>query len=122
MYQSKIYKFTSYDFSKNSHKFNAYTIDFRGIDTPDGTYWYLGQWKMDLTNLKNNYTDVNGGTAYGGLQTTIKNRTAIMSIWEISYKENGVEKKIKANHMYPKGSENTFTNEGTGTNYISQYN
>lgn len=24
--------------------------------------------------------------------------------------------------MYHKGSENTFTNEGTGTNYISQYN
>ena len=24
--------------------------------------------------------------------------------------------------MYPKGSENTFTNEGLGTNYISQYN
>ena len=48
---------------------------------------------MDLTNLKNNYTDVNEGTAYGGLQTTVKNRTSIMSIWEISYKENRVEKK-----------------------------
>ena len=110
------------DLSNTSRKFDAFTIDFRGIDTPNSTYWSLCNWQMDLTEFKKTHTDVTGGGAYGGLQTIINGKTAIISFWEIGYKENGVAKTQRASRIYPKGDESTFGGEGEGTNYIHEFN
>ena len=110
------------DLSKTSKKFDAFTIDFRGIDTPNSTYWALCNWQMDLTEFKKAHTDVRGGGAYGGLQTIINGKTAILSFWEVGYKENGVAKTQRAKRIYPKGDESTFGGEGEGTNYIHEFN
>ena len=109
------------DLSKTSRKFDGFTIDFRGIDTPNSTYWALCNWQMDLTEFKKTYPDATGGGAYGGLQTGINVKKAIMSFWEIHYKENGKDKILRSNRIYPKGSESTFGGEGEGTNYISNF-
>ena len=110
------------DLSKTSRQFEGFTIDFRGIDTPNSTYWALCNWQMDLTDFKKTHSDVTGGGAYGGLQTVINGKTAILSFWEVLYKENGVSKSHRATRMYPKGDESTFGGEGEGTNYIHEFN
>ena len=110
------------DLSKTSNKFEGFTIDFKGIDTPEETYWALCRWNMDLTEFKKNHQEVTGGNAYGGLQTKLGRRVAILSFWEVGYKENEVAKTHRANRMYPKGEESAFGGEGEGTNYISDYN
>ena len=110
------------DVSKTSGKFNSFTIDFRGIDTPFSTYWSLCNWGMDLTEFKKTHPDATGGGAYGGLQTVIDGKTAILSFWEVLYKENGVQKSHRATRIYPKGDESSFGGEGEGTNYIHEFN
>ena len=110
------------DLSNTIRKFEAFTIDFRGIDTPNSTYWSLCNWQMDLTEFKKTHTDVTGGGAYGGLQTVINGKTAILSFWEIGYKENGESKTQRASRIYPKGDESSFGGEGEGTNYIHEFN
>ena len=110
------------DLSKASRQFEAFTIDFRGIDTPNSTYWSLCNWQMDLTDFKKTHTDVTGGGAYGGLQTIVNGKTAILSFWEVLYKENGETKSHRASRIYPKGDESTFGGEGEGTNYIHEFN
>ena len=77
------------DLSKTSRQFEGFTIDFIGIDTPNSTYWSLCNWGMDLTDFKTTHSDVTGGGAYGGLQTVINGKTAVLSFWEVLYKENG---------------------------------
>ena len=110
------------DLSKTSRKHDIFTIDFRAIDTPNSTYWALCNWQMDLTDFKETHTDVTGGGAYGGLQTIINGKTAIISFWEVGYKENGEAKTHRATRIYPKGSESSFGGEGEGTNYIHEFN
>ena len=110
------------DLSKTSRQFEAFTIDFRGIDTPNSTYWSLCNWGMDLTDFKKTHSNVEGGGAYGGLQTVINGKTAILSFWEVLYKENGVQKSHRATRIYPKGDESSFGGEGEGTNYIHEFN
>ena len=110
------------DLSKTSKKFEAFTIDFRGIDTPPSTYWSLCNWDMDLSQLKEKYEEVTGGGAYGGLQETTQNeKKSILSFWEVSYKEDGEEKKLQASRIYPAGDESYFGGEGEGTHYINLY-
>jgi hypothetical protein len=108
------------DLSNTSKEFDAFTIDFRGIDTPYKTYWALCNWQMDLTEFKKTHKDVSGGGAYGGLQMSDEKK-AILSFWEVLYTENGEKKSSRASRMYPKGDERTFGGEGEGTNYIDKY-
>ena len=110
------------DLSKTSRQFEGFTIDFRGVDTPNSTYWALCNWQMDLTDFKKTHSDVTGGGAYGGLQTVINGKTAILSFWEVLYKENGISKSHRATRLYPKGEESSFGGEGEGTNYIHEFN
>ena len=110
------------DFSKTSNKFEIYTIDFMGTNTPKTTYWALFQFSLDLSDLKKKYTDVTGGVVYGGLQVVENGRKSIMACWQVEYKDKGVKKIIKSNRVYPKGSESTFDNEGSGTNFLTEYN
>jgi hypothetical protein len=109
------------DLSKTSGKFEGFTIDFMGTKTPNSTYWSLCNWDMDLTDFKKTHSDVTGGGAYGGLQTVINGKTAIISFWEVLYKENGQTKSHRATRLYPKGSESSFDGEGEGTNYIHDF-
>ena len=45
------------DLSNTSKQFEGFTIDFKGIETPDKTYWSLCNWHMDLTEFKKNYPE-----------------------------------------------------------------
>ena len=104
------------DLTKTSNKFNTYTIDFRGIDTPPATYWALANYHLDLTDFEKTHSDVTGGGAYGGLQTLPNGdkveKVAIMSFWKINYKENGETKTLRFNRVYPPGEEMNFSGEG----------
>ncbi len=108
--------------TETSRKFNSFTIDFKGTKTPNSTYWALCNWGMDLTEFKKEHSDATGGGAYGGLQTLINSKTAILSFWEILYKENGQQKSHRAKRIYPSGDESSFGGEGEGTNYIHEFN
>ena len=111
------------DLTKTSNKFNTFTIDFRGIDTPPATYWSLANFHMDTTEFEKTHSEVSGGGAYAGLQILSNgSRVAIISLWKITYKENGVEKELRANRIYPKGGEMYFSGEGEGTTYRATYN
>jgi hypothetical protein len=114
------------DLTKTSNKFNTYTIDFRGIDTPPATYWALANYHLDLTDFEKTHLDVTGGGAYGGLQTLPNGakveKVAIMSFWKINYKENGETKTLRFNRVYPPGEEMNFSGEGEGTTYRAPYN
>ena len=110
------------DLSGTSNKFNTFTIDFRGIDTPPATYWSLANFHMDTTEFEKTHSDVSGGGAYAGLQTLSDgSRVAIISFWKLKYKENDVEKELKFNRIYPKGDEMNFSGEGEGTTYRGTY-
>ena len=100
--------------------YDTFTIDFQGTQTPNYTYWALSNWGMDLNSFKQNHSNVEGGGAYAGLQTNEEGRrSAIMSFWEVSY-DNG--QKIRAKMIYPVGETNSFTGEGEGSNFITNYN
>ena len=110
------------DLSKTSNQFEGFSIDFKGINTPNSTYWSLCNWRMDLTEFKKTHPDAKGGEAYGGLQTLINSKTAILSFWEVLYTENGETKSHRASREYPQGPEYSFTGEGEGTNYVHEFN
>lgn len=111
------------DLTETSNKFNTYTIDFRGIDTPPSTYWSLVNFNLDLTDFKKTHSDVTGGGAYAGLQTLINGeKVAIISFWKINYKEDGEIKTLRFNRIYPPGEEMNFSGEGEGTTYRASYN
>ena len=115
--------FSSPVLTNTSQKFNTYTIDFRGIDTPPATYWSLCNYALDLTDFKKTHLNVTGGGAYGGLQTLENGeKVAIMSFWKIYYQENGENKELKFNRVYPEGKELNFSGEGEGTTYRAPYN
>ena len=122
LYPITICIFCTPDLTKTSNKFNTYTIDFRGIDTPPSTYWSLANYHLDLTDFEKTHSEVSGGGAYGGLQTLYSGeKVAIMSFWKINYKENGEVKTLKFNRIYPEGEEMDFSGEGEGTTYRAHY-
>jgi hypothetical protein len=111
------------DLSETSNKITTYTIDFRGIDTPESTYWSLANFHLDTSDFEQTHSDVSGGGAYAGLQTLYNGeRVAIISFWKIKYKENGEEKELRFNRKYPSGDEMNFSGEGEGTTYRAPYN
>lgn len=105
-------------FSSND-KFDTFMIDFQGIRTPSYTYWALCNWQMDLDIFKQSYSNVSGGGAYAGLQTSSDNkRQVIMSFWEVLY-DGG--KSHRAVMIYPSGDTHSFGGEGEGSNFITPY-
>ena len=112
--------------SESSGKYDTFLIDFKGTKIPIYTYWALCNFDIDLTAFKEkyNYYDVTGGGAYAGLQNTEAGRKGIMSFWQIEYysDSNKTNKQIlNAKCMYPT-IETNFGNEGSGVNYIGNYN
>lgn len=112
------------DLSATSGKFNGFMIDFKADKTGTGTYWALCRWRMNKDDLMSKYEviDANAG-AYAGLQMRSDGPKAIMSFWEIKYKDaSGIEKKVEAKRVYPSGGDtDKFGGEGEGTNYICDY-
>ena len=106
------------DVSKTSGGYDTFTIDFRATETPDATYWALANFGMDLKGSMKQYPNATGGGAYAGLQHAGGERKAIMSFWEISYR-NG--KILRASRVFPGGKENDFGGEGEGTNWITPF-
>ena len=100
-------------------KFDGFSIDFRGIQTPRATYWALCNWGMNLSGFRTEHPDAKGGGAYAGMQNTCNGKTAIMAFWEIFYE--GESKRHNARRVYPAGKDNTFGGEGEGTNYITPF-
>ena len=116
--------YTDPDLSATSGKFDGFMIDFKADKAGMATYWSLCNWKMNKEDLMSQYDviDTYAG-AYAGLQMRPDGSKAIMSFWEIKYKDaSGNEKKIEAKCIYPSlGDTNTFDGEGEGTNYICDY-
>ncbi|MBE5804121.1 MAG: DUF3472 domain-containing protein [Clostridiales bacterium] len=112
------------DLSATSGKFDGFLIDFKADKTGTATYWALCNWQMNLDDLMSKYdvTDASAG-AYAGLQMRPDGPKAIMSFWEINYRDAaGNEQKIEAERVYPSGENtNRFGGEGEGTNYICDY-
>ena len=46
------------DLSKTSKEFEGFTIDFKGVNTPNSTYQSLYNWQMDLIDFKKTHTGV----------------------------------------------------------------
>ena len=96
------------DLSSGSGEYRAFQIDFYGEKTPENTYWALCNWGMK-----------DGFGAYGGLQSAGGGRrVAIMSFWE--GERDG--KMLRAERVYPSGTESNFGGEGDGTHWIGDYN
>ncbi len=94
------------DLSEGSGEYRAFQIDFMGVSTPVNTYWALCNWQMK-----------GGFGAYGGLQHTCDGARAIMSFWE-GEKSGTI---LRAQRLYPYGSDHHFGGEGEGTNWITPY-
>ena len=111
------------DLSATSRRFSAFSIDFCAEYAPKYSYWALCNWSMDVSSLSNQYTVLDSGGAYAGLQITDDGPVGIMSFWEIRYKNrNGLETTLNAKRLFPSGEESYFGGEGDGTNYIGPYN
>lgn len=109
------------DLSKSSGKFDSFMIDFQGVKTQSSTFWALCNWQMDLTEFKKSHEKVTGGGGQGGFQKTENGQSAVLSIWDLFYHENGKQKTLKAKLMYPEGASRSFKGQGTGRNIISEF-
>lgn len=107
--------------SGSSGKYDTFSIDVEGINTPNSTYLAMCNWNLDLSNSKSRYKNITGGGAYAGIQNA-NGRVAIMSFWDMNYNGADGEKVVmRANRVYPKGAESSFGNEGEGNNWITSY-
>lgn len=105
-----------------SQKFDTFTIEFRGVQTPNYTYWALANFGLDLSSIKTmqKFPAISGGGAYAGLQNRDPQRgkAAIMSFWEMRYMGTKIH---NVKQMYPEGDTN-FTGEGEGKSCIVPFN
>lgn len=103
------------DLSEMSGKYSEFQIDFKADYAPEGTYWALCNWNMDLSSYSNAYDT---GGAYCGLQQTSTGPKAIMSFWNMEIDGEIVTPTL----VYPINNGNGyFDNEGSGANYIVDY-
>ncbi|MBR4067218.1 MAG: DUF3472 domain-containing protein [Clostridia bacterium] len=112
------------DLSSTCGKFDGFLIDFKADHAATGTYWALCNWHMNTDDLMQKYDtpDAYAG-AYAGLQLRPDGPKAIMSFWEIPYRdEAGNEQVLEAQRVYPAdGDTDRFGGEGEGTHYICDY-
>ena len=55
------------------------------------------------------------------MKTVINGKTAILSFWEVLYKDIDETKAHRATRIYPPGDESSFGGEGEGTNFIHEF-
>lgn len=104
-----------------SGKYDTFSIDVEGINTPNSTYLSMCNWYLDLSGSRSRYKNISGGGAYAGIQNA-NGRVAIMSFWDMNYDNAEGERVVmRANRVYPSGAESSFGNEGEGNNWITSY-
>ncbi len=113
---------------KQEIRFSEYSIDFKADYLPYGTYFGCANIKMDLSSLMQKYDEVSMDywlSFYGGLQMwgAGSGSGSIMSFWDINCKDKeGDTSVIHAKLVYPENeTENVFTHEGNGVNYLRNY-
>lgn len=109
-------------------KFTEYLIDFKADYLAYGTYFCCASMRMDLSSLEQEYDEVymdSWLSFYAGLQMWEqgKGSGSIMSFWDISCEDkDGEISVIRAELVFPENTEaNVFGNEGTGVNYLNDY-
>ena len=108
-----------------SGQFDAYTIEFRGIKTPQLTYWALCNFALGISpETSAEYSGIGQMGAYAGLQNADE-RKLIMAFWESFYNginpATGKQNSLRATRVYPDGEESNFGGEGEGTNHIRHF-
>ncbi len=109
-------------------RYTEYMIDFKAQYLPAATYCCLGNWKMDYSSLKQQYTNVRteyeSVQGYAGFQSLgDEQKVSIMSFWDVFCTDkDGKETVIRAKLVYPEATENdSFGGEGTGAHCIVPY-
>jgi len=101
-------------------RYTEYAVEFRAGHLPRGTYCSLGNWTMDLTDLRRRYRSVDAPFihAYAGFQRIADGRTVgIMSFWDMDCTDcQGNRKTLQAKREYPAQvlDGGRFDGEGTG--------
>lgn len=102
----------------NETRYREYTVEFRAMHLPLGTYCCLGCWAMDYGDAKPCRDPGEWADAYAGFQRIIGGRTtSIMSVWDrwlqIAPK---CKRHISATRLYPPEviDGGRFWGEGTG--------
>lgn len=120
-------KYMAYNFYSDPHmhetsgKFDSFMIDFMAEKTPLSTYWAMGNFSLDVKSEKTQkaFEGIRGVHGYCGVQNSDR-KVGIISFWEAKYKENGEEKLLHAQRIYPEG-HSKFAHEGEGTNCIQPF-
>lgn len=120
-------KYMAYNFYSDPHmhetsgRFDSFMIDFMAEKTPNATYWAMANFSLDVKSEKTQkaFQGIRGVSGYAGVQNCDR-RVGIISFWEAKYKENGEEKLLHAQRIYPEG-HSKFAHEGEGTNCIQPY-
>ncbi len=109
-------------------RYTEYTIEFKSDHFPLGSYYALGNWKMDYSSLEQQYTEVKteyGISAYAGFQNIYNgDRLAIMSFWDVyCTDDNGKVTTIRPEVTYPVDPYHSgeFGGEGTGAQCMVPY-
>jgi hypothetical protein len=120
-------KYMAYNFYSDPHmhetsgKFDSFLIDFMAEKTPNATYWAMANFSLDVKSEKTQkaFQGIRGVSGYAGVQNSDR-KVGIISFWEAKYKENGEEKLLHAQRVYPEG-HSKFAHEGEGTNCIQPF-
>ena len=105
-------KYMAYNFYSDPHmhetsgRFDSFMIDFMAEKTPNATYWAMANFSLDVKSEKTQkaFQGIRGVSGYAGVQNCDR-RVGIISFWEAKYKENGEEKLLHAQRVYPERSE-----------------
>lgn len=108
-------------------RFVEYAIDFKADYLPEGTYCCVAQWRMDLSSLEKQYSNVHteysSVHAYAGFQNTSnRGKVSLMSFWDIYGTDaNGMVHTFRPKVVYPENGEGSFGGEGTGAQCFVPY-
>ena len=109
-------------------RYTEYAIEFKSDYFPLGSYYSIGNWKMDYSSLEQQYTEVKteyGISAYAGFQNIHNgDRLAIMSFWDVYCTDaEGNVTTIRPEVTYPVDPYHSgeFGGEGTGAQCMVPY-
>lgn len=109
-------------------RYTEYAIEFKSDHFPLGSYYAIGNWKMDYSSLEQQYAEVKteyGISAYAGFQNIYNgDKIAIMSFWDVYCTDaNGTVTTIRPEVTYPVDpyQSGEFGGEGTGAQCLVPY-
>lgn len=107
--------------------YTQYAVDFKADYTPNGTYLSVGNWTVDLSDVKRQYRNAYQPSisGYCGFQVLENGtRVAIMSLWDVYYTDsNGNQRTLVPTLTYnaPKYAGGRHDEEGGGINCLVYY-